>query len=199
MREEARSVYDQANAALRSRNLPQAVDLIDQAREMDASDKEIASLYVSIHLARGVIAASDARNKRRDAIRQVRPGPGDDFRDDERTLSTFRNALADVQKVLSVDPGDPKAITLKAGILLLMDRGVNRSIAIDLLNEVLRAHPESKDTLLNLRKISQPCQKCGDTGFCPDCGGTGERVGIVLTKRCERCMGRGVCVACGII
>src|SRR2546422_34677 len=79
------------------------------------------------------------------------------------------------------------------------DRESGRPQALAILNELAIEEPTNKQVPFTIRKIERPCERCGDTGFCPHCKGRGKRRFLGLDRKCERCYGRGICPVCGVL
>src|SRR5205807_2676873 len=99
----------------------------------------------------------------------------------------FEEALRLIEVANSETPDDTETRELYAVTHLAK--------AIRLSEEARKA----RQAAFAIRKIERPCERCGDTGFCPHCKGRGHRQFLGLDRKCERCYGRGICPACGVL
>ena len=86
----------------------------------------------------------------------------------------------------------------------LVPWGLNNDEAINALDRTrpadLSGTEAGRRTLLRGRaQIERPCKLCDDTGFCTECGGGGWRLTLGFRRRCESCLGHGVCKRCGVL
>jgi len=199
-----RAVKDHLAAA----RFPQARAAADAAFAEAPDDPAVREVYAAVYLAHGSRLAGDARAKRRGEI-EARGRPGEAFEESEDVRTTFREALAAFDRTLAAEPGHAKALALRAQLLFRIDRS-NRAEALvtyDRAVEALEASvPEGpareagrKNLLRDRRRIERPCDWCDDTGFCTECHGSGTRSLLGIRRRCDACLGHGICKRCGVL
>jgi len=199
-----RAVKDHLAAA----RFPQARASADEAFGEAPDSPEVRVVYAAVYLAHGSRLAGDARAKRRAEI-EARGRPGEVFEDGDAVRAAFRDALAAFDRVLAAEPNHAKALALKAQLLFRIDRADRaRALATyDLAVKALEATvPEGpareagrKNLLRDRRRIEGPCDWCDDTGFCTECNGSGSRFLLGFRRRCDACLGHGVCKRCGVL
>ena len=190
---------DEAKAALERGAFDEALRLIEVANSETPDDTETRELYAVTHLAKAIRLSEEARKARQAALGQRKIEYEEEFQDDPQVSQTFDEALAAIEDVLRVEPTHWKARMLKASLLFRRDRESGRPQALAILHELAVAEPTNKQVPFAIRKIERPCERCGDTGFCPHCKGRGHRRFLGLDRNCERCYGRGICPACGVL
>ncbi len=199
MLSDAHSLYERARQAVDAGRFREAKDTIDEALAVDATDAPIRELYAGLHLAAGVKAGARARELRRKSIAERGIGYEQEFSDTEETRRAFQDAIDEFDRVLHADPGNEKALMLKAAALDRFDRAGKRAEAADAIRRILAANPNNQQAKLALRKIERTCQACSDSGFCPHCGGRGFRTVLGIQRQCRHCWGQGVCQRCGLL
>jgi len=190
---------DEAKAALERGAFEEALRLVEVAHSDHPDDAQTRELYAVTHLAKAIRLSENARKARQAALERREIDYEEEFEDDPQVSHTFDEALAAIEDVLHVEPTHWKARMLKASLLFRRDRGVGRPQALAILHELAAAEPTNKQVPFTIRKIERPCERCGDTGFCPHCKGRGQRRFLGLNRKCERCYGRGICPACGVL
>ena len=190
---------DQAKEALEQGKFDQALLLIAEAQAERPDDAEVRGLFAATHLARAIRLSNDAREARRQELRHREIDYEQEFQDTPETAQQFERALAAIEEVLRVDPGHSKARMLKAAFVFRQDRESGRPKALEILRQLAADEPGNRQVAFTIRKIERPCERCGDTGFCPHCKGRGERTLLRMTRRCEACYGRGICPVCGVL
>ncbi len=190
---------DEAKAALERGAFDEALRLIEVAKAETPDDTETRELYAVTHLAKAIRLSEEARKARQAALGQRKIEYEEEFQDDPQASQTFDEALAAIEDVLRVEPLHWKARMLKASLLFRRDRESGRAQALEILHELAVTEPTNKQVPFAIRKIERPCERCGDTGFCPHCKGRGQRRFFGLDRKCERCYGRGICPACGVL
>ena len=181
---------------------------VEEAFVLAPEDGRVRELYGNVWLAQGIRLAGSARERRRREIDQ-RGRPGEPFEDSEQVRSLFAEVLEAFDRVLAVNPNHAKAWSLKAQVLFRMDRS-NRAPALAAYDSAVRAlegsvpeGPSRETGRRNLerdrRRIEAPCKACEDTGFCPECGGSGWRSTLGFRRKCEACLGHGTCKRCGVL
>ncbi len=194
-----KEAYERARAAIDAGRFEEAIAAAKEAFGADPSDAPIRELYVDLHLARGVKLAALARDlRRRDIARREIPVDVE-FQDGERVRGEFESALAAFDAVLAADPGNEKALMMKASTLHRFDRAGRREEALALLRRLAEDHPGNRQVQLVIKKVERACPECSDSGFCPYCRGRGARTVLGFRRRCERCWGQGVCLKCGLL
>lgn len=202
----AEEFLERARALLQEGTFEEARAVLDEGIAVHGEDARLRDLYEGVHLALGIRLAAEAREMRRREI-EARGAPGEAFEDSEAARASFEDALAAFNRVLAVNPGHVKALTLKAQTMFRLDRG-NRDAALDLYAEATRAldaagGPEREAGRRNLlrdrRQIEMPCEWCDDTGFCTECGGAGWKTTLRIRRKCDACLGHGVCRRCGVL
>ena len=202
--EALRAVKDHLAAA----RFPEARAAADEAFASVPDDPGVREMYGAVYLAHASRLAGDARGKRRQEI-EARGRPGEAFQDGEVVRAAFRDALAAFDCVLAAEPNHAKALALRAQFLFRIDRA-NRPEALaayDLAVKALEATvPEGpardvgrKNLLRDRRRIERPCDWCDDTGFCTECAGSGFRSLLGFRRKCDACLGHGVCKKCGVL
>ena len=181
----------------------------DEAFALFPEDARVREMVANLYLAHGIRLSGLARELRRKEI-EARGKPGELFEDGDAVKATFRDVLDAFERVLAVDADHVKAWSLKAQAVFRLDRA-NRAAALGAYDEALRAlertHPAGtpaletgRRTLLRgRRQIEHPCDLCDDTGFCTECGGSGWRSTLGIRRRCEACLGHGICKRCGVL
>ncbi len=188
-----------AKAALERSAPDEARALVDQAYEAHPEDPEVREMYAALHLAQAIRLSSRARELRRQDI-VTRDIPYDtEFEDGPAVAKAFDEASAALEAVLAADPNHEKALMMKASLAFRRNRETGRPEAIRLLQGVVAANPANRQVLYTIKKISTPCPRCSDSGFCPRCRGRGSRRRLGLEARCESCRGQGICLVCGIL
>ncbi len=190
---------EEAKAALERGAFEEALRLIEVANTEDPHDAQTRELYAVTHLAKAIRLSEKARQARQAALERREIEYDQEFEDDPEVSRTFDEALAAIEDVLRVEPTHWKARMLKAALVFRRDRESGRPQALAILQELAAAEPTNKQVPFTIRKIERPCERCGDTGFCPHCKGRGQRRFLRLDRKCERCYGRGICPACGVL
>lgn len=172
------------------------------------ADDRARELYANVHLAHGIRLSGLARETRRREI-ETRGHPGEAFEDSETVRGLFRETLEAFDRVLAANPDNVKAHSLRAQALFRLDRG-NREAAVSAYDDATRALertvPEGlardsarRNLLSARRRIERPCEWCDDSGFCTECNGSGWRTVLGFRKKCEACLGHGICKRCGVL
>jgi len=180
----------------------------DDAFSSAPNDERVRAMYANLNLAHGIRLVSQAVDRRAREIDE-RGRPGQPFEDSEAVQGIFRDALLAFDRVLAVDPDHLKALSLKAQALFRIDRG-QRAHALGLYDEAARALERTlsdesaretarRNVLGARRRIETPCEWCDDTGFCPECTGSGWRTVLGFRRKCEACLGHGICKRCGVL
>jgi len=195
----ASSKFDEAKAALERGAFDEALRLLDVAHAEDPDDAQTRELYAVTHLAKAIRLSEKARQARQAAIERRAIEYDQEFQDDPEVARDFDEAFAAIEDVLRVEPTHWKARMLKAALVFRRDRESGRPQALAILNELAIEEPTNKQVPFTIRKIERPCERCGDTGFCPHCKGRGQRRFLGLDRKCERCYGRGICPVCGVL
>ena len=193
---------------LAAARFPEARAAADRAFGEAPDAPEVREVYAAVYLAHGSRLSGEARNKRREEI-QARGRPGEPFEDSDAVRAAFRDALAAFDRVLAAEPDHAKALALKAQLLFRVDRA-NRAQALAAYDRAVRALeatvPEGraretgrKNLLRDRRRIEKPCDWCDDTGFCTECSGSGSRSLLGFRRRCDACLGHGICKKCGVL
>jgi tetratricopeptide (TPR) repeat protein len=190
---------DQAREALEQGKFDQALRLIAEAQAERPDDADVRGLFAATHLARAIRLSNEAREARRQELRHREIEYEQEFQDTPETAQEFERALAAIQEVLRVDPGHSKARMLKAALVFRQDRESGRPKALEILRQLAADEPANRQVAFTIRKIERPCERCGDTGFCPHCKGRGERKLLGMSRRCGACYGRGICPVCGVL
>ena len=181
---------------------------VDEAFASAPSDDRVREQYEAVYLAHGIRLSGIARERRRAEIER-RGRPGETFEDSEDVRGLYRDVVSSFDRVLAVNPNHAKALALKAQALFRIDRA-NRSEALSLYDAAVRAvegtTPEGRaretgrrNLLRDRRRIEAPCKWCDDTGFCPECSGSGWRTVLGFRRKCEACLGHGICKRCGVL
>ena len=199
MRHVTEDAYAQAREALERGDADRARGLVSRAYEANPDDADVRELYAALHLASSVRLAARAREARRAEILRRDIGYDEEFEDSPEVAAAFDRALAGIEEVLRVDPSNEKALQAKASLVFRRDRRTGRPAALEILHRVQADHPENRQVAYVIRKIEQPCARCGDTGFCPYCRARGLKRFLRIERECERCRGQGICLACGIL
>lgn len=176
-----------------------AREAIDRGYERDPTDARLSELFQQIYLAQGIREARRARDMRRDYLRVLRKGERSRASDPPEVTAAFQAALESFDRVLQVNPGNLKAVLLKAATLFRQDRRGSRGRVEMLLQRALEIHPENHELAHARWLVTHPCEHCSDTGLCPACGGTGQVAALVVRSTCPQCRGSGVCHRCGIV
>lgn len=189
----------QAQEALAQGKFDEALALLEDARADNPDDPEIRGLYAATHLARAIRLSNAAREARRLDLQRREIEYEEEFQDTPDTARAFDEAMAAIEEVLRVDPRHSKARMLKAALVFRQDRDSGRPKALEILRQLAADEPNNRQVAFTVRKIERPCERCGDTGFCSDCKGRGERTLLGIRRRCEACYGRGICPVCGVL
>ena len=198
----------QAREHLQAGRFREALTAVGEAFALAPTDARIVAMYESVYLAHGIRLSGLARGRRRQEI-ETRGRPGEVFEDSEEVRAVFRESMDAFDRVLAVNPSHAKAFSLKAQVLFRIDRA-NRAQALALYDAAVKAIeatvPEGpareagrRNLLRDRRRIEAPCERCDDTGFCPECGGSGWRSLFRLRRKCEACLGHGTCKRCGVL
>jgi tetratricopeptide (TPR) repeat protein len=187
-----------AQRSLEAGKFEEAKEAIEKGYALEPDDGRVREFYQQILLADGVRLTRRARDMRRDEIRSLGKRERASYRDSERVMRAFEEALESMDKVLAINPDNAKALMLKAGILDRMDRKGRRQEVLQLFERALEIHPGNEELLYARERIVRPCAQCGDTGLCPDCKGSGEVSALAIKSSCPTCRGSGVCNRCGI-
>jgi len=192
-------LYERSRQAVDAGRFEEAKAAIDEAFAADPGDVPTRELYAGLHLAAAVRAGARARELRRKSIADRGIGYEQEFADTEETRRAFEGALSELDRVLEVDPGNEKALMLKAAALHRFDRAGRRVEATEAVRRILANNPKNQQATLALRKIERVCDRCSDTGFCPHCGGRGSRTFLGVERKCKECWGQGICLRCGLL
>jgi tetratricopeptide (TPR) repeat protein len=195
----ASTKLDEAKAAIERGAFDEALRLTEAAQSEDPDDAPTRELYAVTHLAKAIRLSEKARQARQGELRKREIDYDEEFEDDPDVARVFAEALAAIEDVLRVEPANWKARMLKATLLFRRDRASGRPEALTILHELADAEPANKQVPFTIRKIERPCDRCGDSGFCPHCKGRGERRVLGFDRKCERCYGRGICPVCGVL
>ncbi len=190
---------DEAKAALDRGEFERALRLSEEAQAAEPQEPEARELYAVTHLAKAIRLSDKAREARRQDLVRRKIEYDEEFEDSPEVAHAFDDALTAIQDVLRVDPAHWKARMLQATLLFRRDRGSGRPQALEILRALAVADPSNRQVPFTIRKIERPCDRCGDTGFCPHCKGRGQRRFLRTDHKCERCYGRGICPACGVL
>jgi tetratricopeptide (TPR) repeat protein len=190
---------DEAKAALERGAFDEALRLTEVAHGEDPEDAPTRELFAVTHLAKAIRLSEKARQARQTELQRREIEYDQEFQDEPEASRAFDEALAAIDEVLRVEPAHWKARMLKATLVFRRDRESGRPMALAILHELAAAEPTNKQVPFTIRKIERPCERCGDTGFCPHCKGRGQRRFLGLDRKCERCYGRGICPACGVL
>jgi len=180
----------------------------DAAFLLDPGDSRVRELYQNVYLAHGIRLVGEARERRRREI-ELRGKAGEPFEDTEDVRGLFQEAVDAFERVLAVNANNPKAWSLKAQALFRADRA-NREAAVAAYDNALKALDASvpegplrdvgrRNLSRDRRRIEARCPRCDDTGFCPECTGSGWRVTLGFRRKCETCLGHGICKRCGVL
>ncbi len=186
-------------AALERSAPDEALTLVDQIRGDHPGDPEVREMYAALHLARAIRLSSQARERRRQDI-VARDIPYDvEFEDGPEAAKAFDAAAAAIDEVLAVDPEHEKALMMKASLAFRRNRDKGRPEALEILQGIAAANPANRQVLYTIKKISKPCERCSDSGFCPRCRGRGSKRRLGIETKCEACHGQGICLVCGVL
>ncbi len=182
------------------RNAPdEARQLVDRAFREHPENAEARALYAALHLARAIRLSSRARELRRQDI-VARDIPYDvEFEDSPEVAKAFEEAAAAIDEVLAADPKHEKALMMKASLAFRRNRETGRPEAVAILEAIATANPSNRQVAYVVKKISTPCKRCSDSGFCPRCRGRGSRRRLGIESKCETCHGQGICLVCGVL
>ena len=194
-----KEAYERARAAIDGGRFEDAIAAVEEAFRLDPDDAPIRELFLGLHLARGVKLAALARGLRRQDIAEREIPVDVEFQDSDRVREAFEQALAAFDAVLAADPGNEKALMMKASALHRFDRAGRREEALRLLRRLAEDHPENHQVRLVMKKVERACPECTDSGFCPHCAGRGTRTVLGFRRKCDRCWGQGVCLKCGVL
>lgn len=188
-----------AKAALERSAPDDARALVDRAYDAHPEDPEVREMYAALHLAQAIRLSSRARELRRQDI-VARDIPYDtEFEDGPAVAKAFDEASAALEEVLAASPNHEKALMMKASLAFRRNRETGRSEAIGILQGIAAANPANRQVLYTIKKISTPCPRCSDSGFCPRCRGRGSKRRLGIEAKCETCHGQGICLVCGIL
>lgn len=188
-----------AKAALERSAPDEARALVDRAFGAHPEDPEVRAMYAALHLAEAIRLSSRARELRRQEI-VARDIPYEtEFEDGPSVAKAFDEAAAEIDAVLAVDPKHEKALMMKASLLFRRNREAGRGEALSILQAIVDANPANRQVLYTMKKVSAPCPRCSDSGFCPRCRGRGSRRRLGFEAKCETCHGQGICLVCGIL
>lgn len=187
-----------AQRSLEEGRFEEAKEAIERGYALGPDNEKVRDFYQQILLADGVRLTRKARDMRRDEIRSLNKRQRSSYRDSPQVKRAFHEALESLDKVLTVDPKNAKALMLKAGVLDRMDRRGRREDVMELFKKALEIHPENEELIYARERITRPCRHCGDTGLCPDCGGSGEVSAFRVRSSCPSCKGSGICIRCGL-
>jgi tetratricopeptide (TPR) repeat protein len=190
---------DEAKAALERGAFDEALRLTEVAHGENPDDAQARELFAVTHLAKAIRLSEKARQARQAGLQRREIEYDQEFQDEPEVSRAFDEALTAIDDVLRVEPTHWKARMLKATLVFRRDRESGRPEALAILRELAAAEPTNKQVPFTIRKIERPCERCGDTGFCPHCKGRGQRRFLGLNRKCERCYGRGICPACGVL
>ena len=194
-----REAYERARKAVDAGHFDAALAATEEAFRLEPEDVPIRELHVGLNLARGVKLAAAARDLRRQEVVARDIGVGVEFEDSDRVKAAFGEALDAFEAVLAADPGNEKAMMMKASTLHRFDRATRREEALGLLRLIQEAHPENRQLRLVIKKVEKKCDECSDSGFCPHCGGRGTRTLLGFKRKCDKCWGQGICLRCGVL
>ncbi len=180
----------------------------EEAFALAPGDERVREIYGNVYLAHAIRVSGSVRETRRSEI-EARGKPGEAFEDSEGVKSAFREIIGAFDRVLAANPDHVKALSLKAQALFRLDRA-NRADALAVYDEALRALERTvpagrsletgrRNLLSARRRIERPCEWCDDTGLCTECAGSGWRTVLGFRKRCEACLGHGICKRCGVL
>jgi len=197
-----------AKAHLDGGRFPEAKAAVQEAFDLDPKDEGVREAYGNVYLAHGIRLSGAAREMRRREI-DARGTPGEAFEDSDAVKAVFRETIEAFDRVLAANPDHAKALSLKAEALFRLDRA-NRAQALaaydDAITALERTLPPGpaldrgrRNLGMGRRRIERPCERCDDTGFCAECGGSGWRTVLGFRKKCEACLGHGVCKRCGVL
>ncbi len=196
---DAKGFLVKAQRSLEEGRFEDAKAAIEEGYSVNPDDSKVRDFYQQILMADGVRQSRRARDMRRDEIRSLGKGARGSYEDSTQVREAFEAAVGSLDKVLSVDPSNAKALMLKAGILDRLDRRGRRDEVIQLFRRALEGHPGNEELLYARDKITTPCSNCGDSGLCPDCRGAGEVSALFVRSSCPSCKGTGVCSRCGLL
>lgn len=194
----ATSLLTLAQRSLEAQRFEEARAAIEEGQARFPGDDKIRDLYRQIHLADGVRQHRRAQDLRRDEMQAWGKKERPAYRNSRGVTEGFREAIASLDRVLALEPDHPKAIMLKAGVLDRMDREGTREEVRALLTHALSLHPDNAELLYARDRLAAPCPHCLDTGFCPDCQGSGDVSALLVKRPCPTCRGRGACLRCGL-
>ncbi len=189
----------QAKAALEQGRAEEARALADRAYAEHRDDPEARELYTALHLALAIRLSAQARETRRQEIVRRNIPYDTEFEDGPEVAKAFDAAAAALDDVLAADPRHEKALMMKASLLFRRDRTNGRGPALEILRALVAANPANRQVLYAIKKIGVPCERCGDSGFCPRCRGRGSRRILGIQSKCESCHGQGICLVCGVL
>lgn len=190
---------DEAKAALERGEFDRALRLVEEAQAAEPEEPQARELYAVTHLAKAIRLSDTAREARRQDLLRREIDYDQEFEDSPEVAHAYDEALSAIEGVLRVDPGLWKARMLKATLLFRRDRASGRGQALEILHALADSDPTNRQVPFTIRKIERPCDRCGDTGFCPHCKGRGQKRFLGMDRKCEHCYGRGICPACGVL
>jgi hypothetical protein len=186
-------------AALERSAPEEARVLVDRAYHEHPEDPEVREMYAALHLAAAIRLSSRARELRRQDIVSRDIAYDVEFEDGPAVGKAFDEAAAGIDDVLKADPKHEKALMMKASLVFRRNREKGRAEALEILQGIAAANPANRQVLYTIRKVSTPCPRCSDSGFCPRCRGRGSRRRLGFESKCEACHGQGICLVCGIL
>lgn len=201
-------LLEKAKSHLVAGQFLEAKAAVQEAYALDPSDSRVQEIHGNVFLAHGIRLSGVARERRRQEI-EARGRPGEAFEDSAEVAHAFEEMLEAFDQVLAVNPDHVKALSLKAEGLIRFDRA-NRGQALAVYDEAGRALERTvipgpalergrQNLLRARRRIERPCDRCDDTGFCPECQGSGWRTRLGVRTKCESCLGHGICKQCGVL
>jgi len=189
----------EAKDALERGDFERAFRIVEEAVAAAPDDPEARELYAVTHLAKAIRLSDRAREARRQELIRRAIDYDVEFDDTADVSRMFDEALAVIEDVLRVQPGHWKALLLKASLMFRRDRMAGRPEALEILAKLAEADPTNRQVPFTIRKIERPCARCKDTGFCSYCRGRGTKRFLRMESKCEKCYGRGICPACGVL
>ena len=202
------TLLQEAETHLVAARFAQAKASAEEAFALGPDDPRVRELCANVYLAHAIRLSGQARERRRREIEE-RGKPGEPFEDSEEVQAAFREVIEAFDRVLAVNANHAKAWALKAQALFRLDRA-NREAALAAYDSAVNALEASvpdgparetgrRNLLRDRRRIEGACKYCDDTGFCPECTGSGWRVTLGFRRKCEACLGHGICKRCGVL